>query len=165
MAAWCDDALGGHPALRPVDAGALHVTLVFLGSRAEAEAAAIAAAAFAALEGLRAPSLSARGLVWLPPRRPRLLALDLADEDGRAARLQGAAAEALAAAGRFTPEERAFWPHVTLARGRGNRPPPRAIRLAAPAVRFQARQVTLYRSLLHPAGARYEPLGRMTLAA
>ena len=52
----------------------------------------------------------------MPPRRPRLFALDLADEGGRAAALQAAVAGALERAGVYEPERRPFWPHVTLAR-------------------------------------------------
>jgi 2'-5' RNA ligase len=144
----------------------LHVTLVFLGWQDEAAAQAIGQATFAAAAGIPAPRLAPRGVRALPPRAPRLFALDLADEDGRAGRLQGAVCEALEAGGWHRPERRPFWPHVTLARvGRGARAVPPLAGEPPPAEPFLARGLTLYRSVLRPQGALYEPLARAVLPA
>ena len=98
----------------------------------------------------------------VPPRDPRLFALDLDDEGGRATALQAAASAALEAGGWYRPEKRPFWPHVTLARvKRGERRvPPLPERPPPPGEPFDAAVVTLYRSTLRPQGALYEPLAR-----
>lgn len=166
LAAWRDELTEGRGDLRPVAAEALHVTTVFLGWQDESAAEAIAQAAFGAGEGLGAPVLSPGEVRPLPPRNPRLFALELADEAGRATELQGAMSKALEAGRWYRPEKRPFWPHLTLARvKRGAR---RVGGLAAtepPAGSFRAEQVTLYRSTLRPQGALYEPLRRITLPA
>jgi 2'-5' RNA ligase len=163
LAAWRDDALGRFEDLRLVRADYLHVTLVFLGWQYERDVDRIAATAFEPLAGLSAPELGAVGLVPLPRRAPRLLALDLDDPSGAASTLQAAASRSLAAERFYEPEKRAFWPHVTLARVKRGRRAPRVDAPAPPAERFTAPVVTLYRSVLQPQGARYEPLHRHTL--
>ncbi|HEY8865761.1 MAG TPA: hypothetical protein VIM22_02420, partial [Solirubrobacteraceae bacterium] len=100
----------------------------------------------------------------VPPRRPRLFALDLEDRGGAAGELQAAVASLLAAEGVYKPEKRPFWPHVTLARVKARvgrvapleaAPPPDGV--------WRGEAVTLYRSLLRPQGAVYEALGRTPL--
>jgi 2'-5' RNA ligase len=151
--------------LRAVDLEALHVTLAFLGGRPESEVGVVSAAVRAAVAGLAAPRLRVTGVSGVPPRRPRLFALDLADEDGRAAAVQAAVSEALVAGGWYEPERRAFWPHVTVARVRGRgRVGPAVPAEGLPGEPFDARAVTLYRS--HLGGgrpARYEALERVEL--
>jgi 2'-5' RNA ligase len=122
----------------------------------------IAHAAFAALPGGSPPRLTPAGVRALPPRSPRLFALDLDDEDGRASALQTAASAALEAGGWYRPEARPFWPHLTLARvKRGERRvAPLPDQPAPPSEPFEAPVVTLYRSTLRPQGALYEPLAR-----
>jgi 2'-5' RNA ligase len=144
---------------------ALHVTLVFLGYQPEKEIERIGEAARAAVRDLPPALLAPAELKPLPPRRPRLFALDLADEGGRAAAVQAAAESALVAGRWYEPEKRPFWPHITLARVKRNQraeplggpwsPPPRA---------FEARDVVLYRSTLRPQGAEYTALARLSLS-
>jgi RNA 2',3'-cyclic 3'-phosphodiesterase len=163
LAAWRDAALGGHDELRPIPEEYLHVTLVFLGWQYERDIDPIAETAFEPLAGLPPASLEARGLVPVPKRGPRLFALDLDDPGEAATAVQAAAAEALARARYYEPEKRPFWPHVTLARVKRGR---RASPVQAPDPPdepFDASVVTLYRSVLQPQGARYEPLRRHTL--
>lgn len=158
---WRERALA-HPDLRLVAPEALHVTLVFLGYLPEERSADVAA--LIEPPAIGAPRLTACAVRALPPRMPRLFALDLDDEGGRAAMIQAALAGALEAAGLYEPEKRGFWPHLTLARVRkgarvrGVLPPP------PPAAPWRASAITLYRSRLSPAGARYEPLHRVPLA-
>jgi 2'-5' RNA ligase len=162
--AWREAALEGRSDLRPVAVEALHVTLVFLGYLPEKEISRIATTAFDPLDGLRAPRLSVQGVRAVPPRDPRLFALDLSDEDGRATAVQNAASEALAAARLYRPEKRPFWPHVTFARvKRGVRRAPPIDAAGLPGEAFDASDVTLYRSHLSPRGARYEALERVSL--
>jgi RNA 2',3'-cyclic 3'-phosphodiesterase len=164
LAAWRDELTTGRRDLRTVAAEALHVTLVFLGWQDESAAQGISEAAFGAAAGIEAPVLRAGDVRGVPPRDPRLFALDLDDDGGRASALQAAISDALEAGRWYRPEKRPFWPHLTLARvKRGER------RVAAPAgpsppgEPFRAVQVTLYRSTLRPQGALYEPLAETTL--
>jgi RNA 2',3'-cyclic 3'-phosphodiesterase len=164
LAAWRDALVEGRTDLRPVAPDALHVTLVFLGWQDEAAAQAIGKAAFA--DAPPAPILRAAGIRPLPPRNPRLFALDLEDHEGRASALQAGVSEALEAGGWYRPEKRPFWPHVTLARVKRNerRVAPLPEQPAPPTEAFPAAALTLYRSTLRPQGALYEPLGTVDLA-
>jgi ketosteroid isomerase-like protein len=103
--------------------------------------------------------------VWLPARRPRVLAVRLEDGSGVVARVQAALASALVAGGWYAPETRPFLPHVTVARVAKDarlRPP----RLEPPpAVEVHCSRVTLYRSRLGSGGARYEPLNVVELGS
>jgi 2'-5' RNA ligase len=167
--AWREAALAGRKDLRPVAAEALHVTLVFLGYLPEKEIGTVAATAFGALGalgGLAPPRLAITEVRPVPPRDPRLFALDLSDEDGRATAIHSAAADALAAARLYRPEKRQFWPHLTVARvKRGERRAPPVDGKGLPGAPFNAADVTLYRSHLSPRGARYEALERLSLRA
>jgi 2'-5' RNA ligase len=163
LAAWRDELIAGRSDLRPVAADALHVTLVFLGWQDESAVEAISDAAFGAVGEIAAPVLRAGDLRPLPPRNPRLFALELEDEAGRASALQEAVSGALEAGRWYRPEKRPFWPHLTLARvKRGERRVPGLAGPPAPGRAFRAAQLTLYRSTLRPQGALYEPLGRTT---
>jgi 2'-5' RNA ligase len=166
LAAWRDSLVEGRDDLRPVAPQALHVTLAFLGWQDVQAADAIAEAAFGAVAAATSPVLRPAGVRPLPPRDPRLFALDLGDEAERASAVQARVSAALEAGGWYEPEKRPFWPHVTLARvKRGRRrvpalpdaPPP-------PAEPFAAPELTLYQSILRPQGALYEPLARAELA-
>jgi 2'-5' RNA ligase len=165
LASWRDELLSGRRDLRPVREQALHVTLVFLGWQDEQAAETIARAAFEACSGMPAARLRAAEVRPLPPRSPRLFALDLEDEEGRAGAVQAAISDALEAGRWYRPEKRPFWPHVTLARAkRGERRvAPLADGPAPPADPFEAGEITLYRSTLRPQGALYEPLARAEL--
>ena len=142
------------------------MTLVFLGHRPEAEIESIAQS-LSALEGLSAPVLWPVAVKALPRRRPRLLALDLGDPEGRTGGVQSTASRALEARKLHVPERRAFWPHLTLARVRGRQgpePSPASVPEAGvPEGPLRFEHVTLYRSHLAPGGARYEPLVRQRL--
>jgi 2'-5' RNA ligase len=164
LADWRDDVFAGRDDVRLVAPEALHVTLVFLGWQDEQAAPAIAEAGFRAASS-QPPLLRAAGVRALPPRDPRLFALDLEDDEERATALQRAVSDALAAGRWYRPEKRPFWPHITLARvKRGSRRvPPLPDSPAPPADAFEARELTLYRSTLRPQGALYEPLARTTL--
>jgi RNA 2',3'-cyclic 3'-phosphodiesterase len=164
LAAWRDALVEGRRDLRLVRAEALHVTLVFLGWQDEAAADAIAQAAFDSRPEAPAPLLTPSAVRALPPRDPRLFALDLEDEGGRAGALQAAVSDALEAGRWYRPEKRPFWPHITLARvKRGERRVPGLPDDPPPGDSFAGEQLTLYRSTLRPQGAIYEPLARASV--
>lgn len=140
--------------LRLLGAGSLHLTLCFLGSRPVAEIEALSAV----LSGCAEPAceLSLGVPLWLPPRRPHALAVEVHDRDGELARLQARLSESLASVSAWRAERRRFRPHITLARGRG---PLRELALAAtPRLEFVPEAIVLYRSWLESDGARYEAL-------
>jgi 2'-5' RNA ligase len=149
--------------VRLVRPASLHVTLVFLGHHPEPEIDAIAAAAFSRTGGSEAPALTAAAVTAVPPRRPRLWAIDLHDHGGRAAAVHEAVAGPLIAGGWYEPEKRPFWPHVTAARLRAHERAPRIEAEPPEDCAFRASELVLYRSRLSRAGADYEALARLTL--
>ena len=163
---WRERSLEDVPGARLVARASLHVTLVFLGYQYERDVAQIANLCLAEPAGPF--ELRPTGLSGIPPRRPRLFALGLDDQNEALARWQGELSERLHAARLYEPEKRPFWPHVTLARGKRDRPLPR---LADPPVLpavlarpFVPERATLYRSTLTPRGAVYEPMAGLDLS-
>jgi RNA 2',3'-cyclic 3'-phosphodiesterase len=170
---WQRAELSADPALRPSRAETLHITLAFLGYHPEREVGRIAEAAL----GLEpaAPLITLRAdPVAVPPSRPRLYAID-ADSDETVA-LQSEVERRLVDAGLYEPEKRDFWPHLTVARVRTEKPPPgrrrgkpaRVERPPGPLPEellepFRGVRVALYRSRLRPSGAEYEPLAQTEL--
>ena len=167
--AWGREALAD-PALRPLPAASLHLTLVFLGYRPEKEIGRIGEI----VEGLAgpAPRIELRDPVQRPERgRPRLFALPI--ESPGAASLQAALAERLVAEQVYKPEKRPFWPHLTVARvrpeGKGSKRPRRVESPPGPlpeGVRertFDSVRISLYLSQLRPQGAQYTPLAHVDL--
>jgi RNA 2',3'-cyclic 3'-phosphodiesterase len=154
----------GAPRLRLVRPEDLHATLCFLGSRRAAEIEPIGAAC--GVVAGEPPVESALGEpLWLPRRRPRVLAVSLRDAEGALARLHRSLSAALVAGGWYATESRPFLAHVTVARVGGDarlRPPELA---SPPADPIRCSRVTLYRSRLSPAGARYEPLTTVELGS
>jgi RNA 2',3'-cyclic 3'-phosphodiesterase len=168
----------GDPSLRPVPPENLHVTLVFLGWRAEKDFERIAREALAepqpapGFELLPEPVGRPRG------RRPGLFALE--GRSPETERLQAGIAGRLESAGLYEPEKRPFWPHVTVARvrperregeagkGRRRRGRPAHVErwpgpLGRTPVRFRPTRLVVFRSHMHPSGARYEPMAELEL--
>ena len=163
LKSWADARLAAVPGLRRVDDAGLHVTLCFLGSQPVGEIGAIAAGCRRALAGRNAVRLQIGAPVWLPHRRPRVLAVALEDGSGLG-ELQAALAGELTHGGWYGPEKRPFLPHVTV--GRFGRAGGRAVDVGTPApVTFAGASITLLRSRLGPGGSRYEPLARVDLGA
>ena len=165
------------PALRPVKAEALHVTLCFLSYHPEKAIEPIVEL----IEGVGPRA------VWMqlepepvpiPGGRPRLFAIGAASEAAEA--VQAELSAKLEAERFYEPETRPFWPHLTVARVRSERLPPakgqrrgkgRPKRVskrpqALPGSLtepFGAVRMALYRSNLKPQGAEYVRLGGVDL--
>jgi 2'-5' RNA ligase len=152
----------GGPPLRVVDPELLHMTLCFLGNRPTGEIEAIAAA----LDSCAGPAgeVSLGAPLWLPPRRPRTLAVEVHDGPGKElAALQAELLDALKGACALEPERRRFRPHITVARLRAGAAPGERRLPATPALSFAPAELVLYRSWLSPAGAGYEALASRSL--
>src|SRR5579875_255564 len=164
LVAWRTRALGDRFALRPLDADALHLTLCFLGWRPAAALEPIGAL-LSQLASEPAAELALGGARWLPPRRPRVLAVEVVDPQGRLAAIQAALSQSLSAAGWYETERRPYLAHVTVARvGRWVRVPAGPLP-APPPLAFRGARIVLYRSHLARGGARYEPLAAVELRA
>jgi 2'-5' RNA ligase len=161
LAEWRGAAFAQREDVRLVAPEALHVTLVFLGYKPEKEIPRIAELMRASVPAGEPPELVASGVKPVPPRRPRLFALDLDDDGGRAVAVQAALSDAFAAEKLYVPEKRPFWPHVTLARVKRGAVAEPLEAPAPPSAPWRADAVTLYRSTLLPQGARYDTLERV----
>jgi 2'-5' RNA ligase len=159
---WARDHAGEKARVRLVDPESLHVTLCFLGSRPVEEVDGIAAAC-AVVSELPAAALTLGEALWLPPRRPRVLAVELADEHGRLAAAQSARSRVLHNGGFYEPETRPFLAHVTVGRAQREGRPRRSELPAPEPLRFAGDTVTLYRSRLGAGPARYQALASVSL--
>ena len=137
----------------------LHVTLAFLGSRPADEVDAI-------VRVLRDAVAAGADPVVLEPagwRETRTVGmLVLADHGGAATQLALRLHAGLEALGAYRPEARAWLPHLTVLRFR-ERP---RIRPPLPETgTFVPSDAAAFLSRLHPSGARYEVLERVSLIA
>lgn len=136
----------------------LHVTLAFLGGRPATELGGIVGA-------LRAAAAETRAIIFEPStwRETRSVGmLVLRDLTGEATRLAGRLHARLEALHVYRPESRPWLPHVTVLRFR-ERP-----RLDPPLPEtgtFVPSGAAAFLSRLHPSGARYEVLERVSLTA
>ncbi|MGH2874073.1 MAG: 2'-5' RNA ligase family protein, partial [Solirubrobacteraceae bacterium] len=92
LTAWAGGVVAALPGVRPVATESLHATLVFIGARPAAAVDAIAVACREAVAPL-SPTVPAPVLgeaVWLPRRRPRVLAVALVEPSGALTALQAA---------------------------------------------------------------------------
>lgn len=147
----------------------LHLTLKFLGNIAESQVEPIGAALRHPL-GLFSPcAISAKGLGVFPDfRRPKILWVGLTGN--RLVQLAAEIESALMPLG-FTPENRAFTPHLTIGRWREGSRPAKNLRQEIDNLNdfeFGActvRQIVLFQSVLKPEGASYSELRTIQLGA
>ena len=160
--------------LRWVKPNNIHLTLKFLGEVPQQDIAAIEAA-MSRVSGVAAPSalrFALQGMGVFPNmRRPRVLWVGIGGDLEALDRLFKAVDAHLADAG-FAAEQRAFKPHLTLARI-----PDREKSWGSPhqllqAIEnrgkfvsdpFECRQLTLFKSDLRPTGAQYTVLSKVNL--
>jgi len=161
---WARGALraGGERDARLLRPEALHVTLLFLGERPFEQLEGLGAVLAETAERHPALELETGAPVWLPPRRPRALAVEVRDPDGALGALQRDLAGGLCALAEMAVPRR-FRAHLTVARsrgvphGHGELPP-------TPSLRFACEEVVLYRSHLEPRAARYERVAAAALS-
>ncbi len=158
---WGREARRESGPMRLVDADLLHVTLAFLGSRPVGEIDAVAAATLASAAPVDGLGIGAP--LWLPRRRPRLLAVEVHDDEGALRVVHDALVEALQEEIDWAPERRAFHPHITVARMSAGSAPRARVLPPTPAAVFSGEALTLYRSWLSPTGASYEALARVSM--
>lgn len=147
----------------------LHLTLKFLGNIAESQVEPIAAALRHPV-GLFSPcTISAKGLGVFPDfRRPKILWVGLTGD--QLVQLAAEIESALMPLG-FTPENRAFTPHLTIGRWREGSRPAKNLRQEIDNLNdfeFGAcaiRQIVLFQSVLKPEGASYSQLRTIQLGA
>ena len=140
----------------------IHLTLKFLGETPAESLPAIQDALARAVAGASRFQLALGAPGTFGNRRgPRVLWVDVGGDIEPLGRLQAAVERELTAAG-IAPEERAFSPHLTLARVPQPPRPGLAERIsraletvAPPQDRFEAAEVVLMRSELQPSGAVY----------
>jgi 2'-5' RNA ligase len=158
LALWARRAIGRSTSSRRIAPESLHLTLCFLG---EQEPSAVDELS-ALLTGMVEPFAAVEELpigapAWLPPRRPRVLAVQVGDPDGALRELHDTLARELAASLGWQPPHERFRPHITIARMRPGSERARELP-PTPPLRFTPSALTLFRSELDPSGAIYVPL-------
>ena len=119
LARWARLAAVGRLGVRRLEPETLHLTLCFLGDQplsCVSELAGVLGGAVEAVAGIGELALGAPA--WLPPRRPRALAVEIGDPEGALRSLQGLLAADIAATIDWQPGTQRFRPHVTVARMR-----------------------------------------------
>jgi 2'-5' RNA ligase len=151
--------------LKWVPAENWHVTVAFLGEVDERALARLDAAVEPVTAMFRPFSLALSGLDWFPSTlKPRLLTLKVETSDALLS-LQREVVGALRREG-FHTENRAYRPHLTLARLKGARRrfnPPALPPVAT--IEFQAEELVLFQSITGGQASVYRPLQRFELAA
>ena len=152
---WRDEHL---TAGRAVARDALHVTLAFLGSRPARELPSIVDALREAVSG--SGSLAFEPTAWRETRSVGMVVLR--DAGAEATALAGRLHDRLEALGVYQREARPWLPHVTVLRFRER---PRLEPQLPETGTFVPSGAAAYLSRLHPSGARYEVLERVSLNA
>jgi 2'-5' RNA ligase len=136
-------------------AGALHLTLAFLGD-VDPERLPEIEGALRTIRWRRAECRFKEPLFLPAHGKRRVVALELDDRSGTLRRLQAEVSAELAAEGLFEPEKRPWLPHVTVARFRrpGHPFSLQNVNIGG----FGVVRMVLYSSDLKPGGAVYSPL-------
>lgn len=151
-----------HPRARWVPRRNRHVTLKFLGSTWPRLVAWVHETVREVAAGSGPVTTRLTGLGAFPnARRARVMWAGLEDPEGRLGALAGALDDALAR--EFTPERRAFTPHLTIARFEPPVPLEGLEIAEARSEPFDVDRIVLYRSHLQRPAPVYEPLEEFPL--
>jgi len=148
-----------------VKAESIHLTIKFLGWTDDTLLPAIIEQTEAALEGMEPFAFSVRGVSVFPnPRLPRVIWAGVRKADEELARLHAQIEDSMQTLG-FAPEERAFHPHLTLARMKSTKGAAGLMKIVEQHSRDflgdnVATHLTLFQSDLQPTGAVYTPVRR-----
>ncbi len=162
---------GGQSSIKWVDPYSIHLTLKFLGGVDAAKITPITTAMEEAAQGIAPFSLKVEGLGAFPNlRRVQVVWVGMGGEVDKLARLQQRLESGLAGLG-FTPENRRFTPHLTLARVRDRVALDERERLGEliagtkfkPVHSFPVEAVSLMRSQLTREGAIYSRISAAEL--
>jgi len=178
IARFLEGVTGFAPDARWVKPESLHVTLKFIGEQPEAAVEPIKHALSAIQSG--AAEIRFRGYGFFPTlKSPRVFWVGM-EGGSELPALAAAIDERMASLG-IPKEDRAFSPHLTLARGAGGSGTPRRMKSDAPNRNFHrlqeklaalpapefgtmtAREFFLYQSQLSPKGSKYTKLARFDL--
>src|SRR5690348_9734058 len=145
----------------------VHLTMKFFGSVDQAKAPAISDVLTRVAKEFSPVKIVVGGTGVFPrPSRPQVLWIGIDDRTGALARLQ-TRLEDESARGGFPKEDRAFRPHLTIARIRNphnaNRLAEAHLRLEFGSVEVGLSELVLFRSELSPKGSKYTPISRSRL--
>jgi 2'-5' RNA ligase len=153
------------PDYRAVDPTGMHVTLAFLGDQPSDRVDTLTRIGTAAAAVSHSGTLALGEAGAFGPRRaPRVLWVGLRGDVDRLNALQSHLSAALVQAA-LPVEDRAFSPHITLARRRQNARggAPHGWPPAFASTHFALRTLTLFESRLSPRGATYLPVAQLDL--
>lgn len=141
----------------------IHLTLRFLGEVDKRLITEIEKVCVETTIGFQPFTLNLNGVGVFPhSRQPRTLWAGLAGEIEKTVEMRKRLDEKLALIG-FEREEKEFRPHLTIGRLKSNRKSRELIAAAAlydlPSLSFEASEIVVMKSELHPAGARYTRIG------
>jgi len=159
------------PAIKPVRAELMHLTLAFLGWTPDEQLDAVIAAARSAVARQPAFELSLVGAGRFPATgRPRVVWLGIGAGQPELAMLAARVVAKLRAA-ELKFDDRPFAPHLTLARVRDEATGPEARTIAAavealevPELRTRVERIAVVESVLSPKGPRYTARAELPLS-
>ena len=156
------DAIEHLPQHRPTPPEHVHLTLQFIGDRAERELDETIESVRRSAAGIGPFTLRAVRLITLPERAPARLIAAETDAPAPLLELQRRLAHRLARRTRKHTADR-FTPHLTLARLRGEAPDLRIDTPLAEPLAFEVQEIILKRSVLHTEGAEHRQIERVRL--
>lgn len=145
------------PGCRWVEAGNLHITLVFLGEQPQAKLALLAEKLQQALAGITAIQIQLEKIGGFPSHKSQIIAAHVASNPALA-RLQASVVECVEAEG-ITLDSKPFIPHITLAYSKR----PLLIQNQPTSIGFDADAVHLTHSKQTPQGSNYTCLKQIAL--
>ena len=146
----------------------IHLTLRFLGEVDERRIGEVERVCVDSAAEFRPFTLRLNDTDVFPnARQPRVLWPGLAGEIEKAVEMRKRLNDGLALIG-FELEEKDFHPHLTIGRVKSNKNARELLALASarqvPALSFVVTEIVLMKSELHPAGARYTPIAKVSMS-